>query len=146
MKYDAILCIDNDILCEAIDDRMFAATPTMGAATQTFHGPKDWDDPKLYTSFNFGRSLRSQLSDVGNGFSCKVNDFGKWVTVEMTHNNQVTGRSASKTFLIVFKQKGNGLVLSTHNRYRTISGVDQAVSYIRSASSSLQSATGQKIG
>jgi hypothetical protein len=81
---------------------------------------------------------------MGNDFSSRVTDFGKWVTVDISHHNHITGRTSSKTFLIVFQQKGDGIVLSTHNRYRTISGVDQAASYIKSVASSLQNNTQSK--
>ena len=83
---------------------------------------------------------------MNNGFSAEVVDFKKWVTVRVTHSNHITGKSASKTFLIVFKQKGDGIVLSTHNKYRTISGVDQAASYIRQVCNSLTNETNNKIG
>lgn len=141
MKYDAILCID-EMVCED-DSRLFARKQPSGV-TKFFKGSADYDDPKLYNNFSFGQTLRSLLNNMGEGFSCKVTDFGKWVTAELTHHNHITGRSASKTFLIVFKYKGDGIVLSTHNRYRTISGVDQAASYIKSAASTLQGNTQSK--
>lgn len=144
-KYDAILCIEPQINEGAYDDRVFGA----GGTTQPTRGFKvgiDWDDPKMFASNNFGNMMRSYLDNMGRGYSARVTDFGKWVTVDVTYHNYITGRSASKTFLVVFKPKGNGIVLSTHNRYRTISGIDQAVSYIRSASNSLESSTQSKIG
>jgi hypothetical protein len=94
------------------------------------------------------------LNDLNNwkqGYSANVTDFGKWVVVEVTHHNHVTGRSASKTFLVVFDggpkgtDKGGGMVLSTANKWRTISGYAQASSYIKSASGALESATSQKL-
>ena len=141
MNYDAILYLEEPIL---EDDRSYA-TKIPSGVTKFFKVAGSYDDPKLYANVAFGRTLASLLGNMTGGFSAKVTDFSKWVVVEITHHNQITGRSASKTFLIVFQQKGDGMVLSTHNRYRTISGVDQAASYIKSASSSLQNATQSKI-
>lgn len=142
MKYDAILYLEEPILED--DNRMQARNIPQGT-TKVIRGQANWDDPKLYNSFSFGQSLRILLGNLGGGFTAKVTDFSKWVVVEVTHHNQITGRSASKTFLIVFQHKGNGIVLSTHNRYRTISGVDQAASYIKSAAATLQNVTQSKI-
>lgn len=143
-KYDAILCIDPiDMVCE-VDDRMVARgkpQPTTG-----FSKYYNADDPKLYSYFTFGNALRQTLNNMGAGFMAKVTDFKKWVVVEVSYHNTITGKTSSKTFLIVFKQKGDGMVLTTHNRYRTISGVDQAASYIRSACGSLQSDAQNRIG
>ena len=144
MKYDAILCVNKDNMIYEDDERMHPKRTPSGI-DKFFKTAGSWDDPKLYTSFSFGQTLRSLLNNLGNGFNSKVTDFGKWVTVEISHHNHVTGRSASKTFLIVFQYKGDGIVLSTHNRYRTISGVDQAASYIKSAASSLMNSTQSKI-
>lgn len=143
-KYDAILYLEDSNINEAVDDRLQARRipGDVGGFSQYF----DTDDPKMHTQFNFGNALRSLLTNMNNGFSAEVVDFKKWVTVRVTHSNHLTGKSASKTFLIVFKQKGDGIVLSTHNKYRTISGVDQAASYIRQVCNSLTSETNNKIG
>ena len=126
------------------DRRM--ATKSTDTSPRYFHGSYDYDDPQMYNTYSFGRTLRSQLSGLGAGFSCRVTDFKKWVVVDMSYHDIVTGRTSSKTFLIVFKQKGDGIVLSTHNRYRSISGVDQAASYIRNVANSVKDSTQSKIG
>lgn len=140
-KYDAILYLDNEYITE--DERSNASRSTQ-AVDKYFQGSTNYDDPALYNSFSFGQQLKSRLNN-SDGFYCEVTDFKKWVTVRMSHHNTITGRTSSKTFLIVFKQKGDGIVLNTHNRYRTISGVDQAASYIKSAASVLQSANSSKL-
>jgi len=146
-QYDAILYVE-PILNEALwntpsDPRVHARkTPS---ATKGFEVGFNWDDPRMYASNTFGSVLQNSLSGMGRGYSAKVCDFGKWVTAEVTYHNHVTGRSASKTFLIVFKHKGDGIILSTSNKYRSISGVDQAASYIKSASSALESACQNKL-
>ena len=142
-KYDAILYIDSNIN-ENGDERIITRKP-MSGVTHGFTKSYDYDDPKIYANTSYGATLQRNLGNMGDNFSCRVTDFKKWVVVEVEHNNYITGRSASKTFLIVFQHKGDGIVLSTHNKYRTVSGVDQAISYIRSACSSLQNATQSKI-
>jgi hypothetical protein len=142
-KYDAILYIDSDNMITEMD-RKNAGRPVSGV-NRFFQGSANWDDPKLYSSMSFGQLLKSTLNNMGGGWSCKVTDFKKWVVVEMSHHDTVTGRSSSKTFLIVFQEKGNGLVLSTHNKYRSISGVEQAISYIKSASNALKDSNQNKL-
>lgn len=157
-KYDAVLVYDaNDFITEA----SFAgsAGDTRGSKV-VGSGPgltmaKDvhfyYDDPALYASNAFGKMMASELNSWRSGYSAKVSDFGKWVIVEVTNHNHITGRSASKTFLVVFNadvkgaDKSTGIVLTTANKYRTISGYGQAVNYIKSISTSLESTTSQKL-
>ena len=142
-KYDAILVIENPIN-ESTDKRMYNKGQTRDV-TRSF--TQYWsDDVKLYSTFSFGNAVRQSLNGMGAEYSCQVTDFKKWVVVTVTHSNMITGKSASKTFLIVFDQNKDGIVLSTHNRYRSISGVEQACSYIRNVCNSLASDTQNKIG
>ena len=142
-RYDAILCIDeNQMIFE--DDRMYATK--IPSQTKGFGRYYNADDPKMYAYYTFGNILRQSLSNMSPGYSCKVTDFKKWVVVDVTYHNHITGKSSSKTFLIVFKHKGDGIVLSTHNKYRSISGVDQAISYIKSVCGSLQNDAQNRIG
>lgn len=141
MNYDTILYIE-PLINE--DER----TPSTRVPDISWHGVTkytDWDDPKLYAANAFGRLMQSELNSMGSEFSAEVSDFGKWVVVKMNHHNFVTGRTSSKTFLVVFKQKNDGLVMSTANKWRSISGYGQAVSYIKSAAQSLKSSSGNKI-
>lgn len=150
-KYDAILvCSYNDIINEAYgDERSYTGA---GYGKNAGKVPYLWyDDPRLYASNAFGRMMLAELNSWKQGYSAKVSDFGKWVVVEVTYHHHVTGRSASKTFLVVFDggpkgtDKGGGMILSTANKWRTISGYAQAVTYIKSVSTALESATQQKI-
>lgn len=138
-KYDAILHITQAV--NENDPRSY----NKGKYMSTTVGPFA-DDPKLYNYFSFGNAISRSLNGMGNGYSCQVTDFKKWVVVTVTHNNVITGRSSSKTFLVVFGPDKDGIILSTHNRYRSISGVDQAITYIRSACQSLSSDTQNRIG
>ena len=142
-KYDAILCVEPNIN-EAVDDRVYARKNP--GITKGFSQYYDTDDPKMYDQFTFGNMMRQSLNNMGNGFSAEVTDFKKWVVVKVSYHNHITGKTSSKTFLIVFKYKGDGIVLSTHNRYRTISGADQAISYIKSSMNSLTNDTQNRIG
>jgi hypothetical protein len=152
-KYDAVLIcnIDNDdFIKESYGDERSYAGANIGKNVGKV--PYMWyDDPKLYASNAFGRMMQNDLNNWRKGYSAKVTDFGKWVVVDVTYHNVITGRSASKTFLVVFDggPKGTdpagGMVLSTANKWRTISGYSQASSYIKAASGTLESATSQKI-
>lgn len=99
-------------------------------------------DLKLMTNWAFGRQLQRDLNSMGSGFTCQVFDVGGEVAVTITHCSATTGRSASKSFIIVFGSKdGTGIVKSSSTRWRTISGIGQAVSYIKSVASNLTSYT-----
>lgn len=141
MKYDAILYID-PLINE--DDRYNAKSkPDSGV-----YGPGkyvDVDDPKLYTNNSFGRVLSNTINGFGTNYFGEVSDFGKWVVATVGYHDHISGHTAKKTFLVVFKDKGDGLVLSSSTKWRSISGVDQAASYIRSVCSSLQSEAQRKL-
>ena len=139
--YDAILYVEPSI---NEDDRF----PTKTGIDASPHGNTSyvyWDDPKLWANNAFGRLLRNELNNMGNGFSAEVTDFAKWVVVKVNHHDYITGRTSSKTFLVVFNNKDAGIVLSTANKWRSISGYSQAVSYIKAASQVLRNSSSQKI-
>jgi hypothetical protein len=152
-KYDAILiCNTDDLVNESYGDPRAYTDPNAGYGRDAGKGTYFWyDDPRLYAQNAFGRMMLSDLNGWRQGYSAKVSDFGKWVVVEVTYHHHVTGRSASKTFLVVFDggpkgtDKAGGMVLSTANKWRTISGYGQAVNYIKSASTALESGAQQKI-
>lgn len=101
-----------------------------------------YQDPKLYASWAFGKQIQSYLTNVGYGYGCEVADFGRYVTVKVTYANPPTGKTASKTFLVVFDPDGKkGNIFQSSNRYRTFSGLSQAGSYIKSCVSSLRDKT-----
>ena len=142
VTYDTILYIEPAI--NEADPRSYAKRVPVGndygLDNKTYI---DWNDPRLWTSTAFGRVLQSSLTGMGAGFSAQVTDFKRWVTVVVSYQNLITGKGASKHFLVVFDKpdKPNGMVMSTANRYRSISGVDQAASYIKSASYALKDQT-----
>lgn len=144
-KYDAILYVDPSIDINEDDRRYTSPGKTPVGHDSYFNIAYDWDDPKLYDKCSFGQTLKTALNNMGDGWSCDVTDFRKWVVVNMRHHNTITGRTSSKTYLVVFKHKGDGIVMSTHNRYRTISGAEQAISYIKSSASSLRDSNQTKI-
>jgi hypothetical protein len=143
MKYDSILYVDDSNIFE--NDRMRGDSTWAADVKGMSNYPINIDDPKMYNSFTFGRMVRNAISNMGNGWTSEVTDFKKWVVVRITYYNYETSRSSTKTFLIVFKHKGDGIIMSTHNRYRTIAGVDQAVSYIKSSCSALENSTQNRI-
>ena len=141
-KYDAILVCNAEEMLQSINENYGDPRSYTGAGPGKDDGkvPYFWyDDPKLYATNAFGKMMLNDLNSFRKGYSAKVTDFGKWVVVEVTYHNVITGRSASKTFFVVFDggpkgtDKGGGMILSTANKWRTISGYDQASSYIRAA-------------
>ena len=139
--YDAILYIEPMVN----EDDRYPTTTTIDAGPHGNTQYTNWDDPKLWSSNAFGRILNNELNNMSTGFSAEVTEFAKWIVVRVSHSNYLTGRTSSKTFLIVFSNKDSGIVLSTANKWRTISGYSQAVSYIKSASQILKNSTSQKI-
>lgn len=141
-SYDTILYID-PMLTEGTDPRGYASRPPQGADKGLDYKYIDYNDPKLWSSSAFGKNLQSLLAGMGSGYSVQVTDFKRWVVADVTYHNFITGKHAGKTFLVVFDKpnKGNGMVMATANRYRSISGVEQAASYIKSSISSLRDST-----
>lgn len=139
-KYDAVLCVvpDPDMITE-MDDRALGANKTTLGTPQ---GPPGYRiDPKYWGSNSFGATVQQGLGNMGREWSCKVSDFKKYVVVEVTYHNMITCKSASKTYLIVFDEGQNGIVMSHMSKWRTISGYAQAISYIQSASQTLKNDT-----
>lgn len=134
MKYDAVLVFENMIN----EDDRFYGSPAKYDPLGAPEGQSDW---KLLDAFTFGKSIRANLDGLSSGYYNKVVDYGKYVIVVVGYHNIITGRSAEKTILIVFKNKGDGIIMSTSNRYRTINGVQQALSYIRATASTLPNLT-----
>lgn len=142
-KYDAVLYIETPI--NESDKRVYNKGK-IPSSTRGFSQYYTADDPKMYSSFTFGNAVRQSLNSMGQGYSCQVTDFKKWVVVVVTYSDIITGKLSSKTFLIVFNYEKDGIVLSTHNRYRSISGVEQACSYIKSSCQVLQQDTQNRVG
>ena len=140
-KFDYVLVVDNSLDESQTDKRVYNKNlPSVDYNPQgSYIGVRDL---KLMQSWSFGKMIQRDLSSMGNGYSCRVFDVGGEVAVTVTHTDAVTGRSASKSFIIVFDSKsGNGIIKSSSTRWRSISGIGQAESYIRSVASGLQSFT-----
>lgn len=98
------------------------------------------------SQFSLGSQVRSGLAGLGRGYVVAVVDFGADITVCVTYTNQLTGKVAGANFLIKCANKdGRGLVKCSSARWRSISNVGQAISYISSRCSSLQSQTGGQL-
>lgn len=123
---------------EADDGRVLGRSGATGAADQGPGGMIGRQDWRLYSGSGYGRRLQSSLSG-GNGYSYEVTDMGKFVVARGTYHNLATGKTISKTFVITFSDPKNGdaTVFATSTKWRTVSNVDQAASYIRSSTQSL---------
>ncbi len=152
-EFDGILVLDKSAVNEAgLDDVMGTGGGVDTRNVSVATGPNydkgaysqylNYQDPKLYANWTFGKQLQNYLTNVGYGYGCEVADFGRYVTVKVTYANPPTGRTASKLFLVVFDPDGKkGNIFQTSNRYRTFSGLSQAGSYIKSCVSSLRDKT-----
>lgn len=147
-QFDIILYFDGseENTFENVDQRNINRKLMKGSDEPLFGKYANVIDPKLYASFSFGKQLKNDINNMGKDYSCEITDFGQEVVCTVTHSDTVTGRSASKTFLIVFTNtKGDAYVKSNSNKWRSISGLGQAASYIRSVCSSLSSITQNKM-
>ena len=138
-----VLYIQPEELNEAADRRSVNSRHINGL-DQGPNGVVNYDDPKLYTATNFGRQLQTMLSN-SNNFWAEVSDFGRYVVVTAGYHNTVSGRSATKHFVIAFDPDGVGTVFTSATKWRSISGVSQAASYIKSACNPLESSASNKI-
>ena len=147
-KFDMIISVEPSLedINEDGDARKFATTGPTSYNAYDNTSPSTGYDPSVYSQLAFGNTLRSSLGNIGTGWIAEVSDFKKWVVVNMSYHSTVSGRTCSKIFLIVFNGKnGDGMVFSTSNKWRSVSGVDQCASYIRSASSVLRSDADKRI-
>lgn len=107
-----------------------------GASGAIDYGPggviNAWDW-RLYSGSGYGKRLQAMLGG-GNGYSYEITDMGQYVSVRGTYHSLATGKTTTKTFIIVFDNPkyGDGKVFATSTKWRTVSNVDQAASYIRS--------------
>lgn len=125
-------------ITEADDGRVQGRKGYTGMADQGPGGMIGRQDWRLFSGSGYGRRLQSSLPG-GNGYSYDVTDMGKYVVVRGTGHNLATGKTVSKTFVIVFEDPkyGDATVFATSTKWRTVSTVDQAASYIRSTIQSL---------
>jgi hypothetical protein len=89
---------------------------------------------------SFGGFIRAGLSGLGVGYSAQVVDFGEVVSVTVSHTNTQTGKSASQSFVIIWRgprAKYVYTVYSSSARYRHCNDYNQAISFIRSKTSAL---------
>ena len=138
-----VLYIQSENLNEGADRRS-VNTKMVNGLDRGPNGIVNYDDPRLYTATNFGRQLQTMLSN-SNNFWAEVSDFGRYVVVTAGYHNTVSGRSATKHFVIAFDPDGVGTVFTSATKWRSISGVSQAASYIKSACNPLESSASNKI-
>ena len=125
-------------------------TPHIDETTKNwFIGDTDTGILAQGTNGKDGKSIKSITKDknnnIGNGLWAEVSDFGKYVTVVAGYHNTVSGRSSTKHFIIVFQKDGVGTIFTSSTKWRTISGVGQAASYIKSLSGAIESSAANKI-
>lgn len=142
MIFDTILELDNNLVNEKKDPRLGdlkIGTKTISASPE-FTGQAWFMNP--YDNFSLGSYVRSGLESLGRGFSTQVFDFGSDIMIHIEYYDIGTCKTAGANFLIkILNKKGEGCVKSSSNRYRTITTIGEAISYISSRAKSLSSYT-----
>lgn len=141
-KYDAILIFNNQL--------NEASRIKPGVNNASHRGPNNYvdvDDPAHYTSNAIGRIISQSIDNMGYGYFGEVTDFGKWVVVTVGYHSYITGRSCTKTFLVVFNNDKNysSVVMSSSTKWRTITNHSEAVTYIRAAANQLASEANKRL-
>ena len=115
------------------DGRRLGKSSAMGTLDMGPKGVINAYDWRVWSNAGFGRMLRNSLPS-GAGYWSEVLDCGKYLSVKVGYSSVATGKSVSKTFLIVFDdpRQGDGTIYATSTRWRTISNYSQAASYIGS--------------
>lgn len=134
MEVEAVLYIDRPIN-EMFDPRTVGKKGPQGASLTGPGGKTSLTDYRAWSSAGFGQRLQSSLASLGRGYSAEVTDFGQYVSVRASYHNTVTGKTISKTYVVVFDDinSGDGRVMVTSQKWRSISSFDQAASYIGSS-------------
>lgn len=93
-----------------------------------------------------GPIIRTQLSSLGKGYNIECIDFGSDIVIKITYTNIQTGRTSGQSFLLKLSStKGEGIIKSSEIRYRTVSNLVNAVSYIKTKAGSLKQQTSSVI-
>lgn len=134
MEAEAVLYFSEPIN-EIFDPRTVGKKGPQSAALTGPGGQTSLTDWRAWSSAGFGQRLQSSLSNLGKGYSAEVTDMGQFIAVRASYHNTVTGKGVNKTYIIVFDHidKGDGRVMVTSQKWRTISSYDQAASYIISS-------------
>jgi hypothetical protein len=150
--FDAILYLDNSLQDDIFERGLGVDTRTINTripntADKFADGNHAYAiNPSLYASWSYGNQLKRSIQSWSSNYSCEVADFGQEIAVTVTHCEPATGRTASKTFLIIFTNtKGDAYVKNHSSKWRSVSGIGQAESYIKSVCSALSNSTQSKM-
>ncbi len=140
---DNIFLIYDPPINEGTDDPRMSVGPDswrMGSdmGTDAF----DW---RTWQDTSFGRTLTNRLHSAGINVS--VFDAGKTLSVTAGLEDSATGKTVTKTFIVVFaqpKKKGDaipgyGMIWKSSTKFRTFSSIDQVANYVSSYVRSLVS-------
>ncbi len=113
------------------DNRVQGTSGATGAVTTGPGGVINAYDWRVWNASGFGRQLQGALQ-AGRGYSFEVTDFGQYVSCRASFHSVATGKSITKHFVVAFDnpKRGDGKVFATSTKWRTISNVQQAASYI----------------
>lgn len=107
-----------------------------------FYGAYDY---RVWDGTGYGQILQREANPGGKGYSVDVLDCGQHISVTAHYQSPATGKKISQSFIVVLKspKSGNGTIFMTSTKWRTVSSVQQAASYIRSSIKTLANLANQ---
>lgn len=140
-----VLFVDPANICE-VDPRSGVYKNNMGGANQGpggWYGAYDW---KVWDGTGYGQRLQREANPGGKGYSVDVHDCGRQISCTAHYQSPATGKKVSQSFIVILNtpDKGDGTVFMTSTKWRTVSSISQAATYISSTIRSLASLADQK--
>lgn len=140
MSQPIYIVLNKNSFCENIveDHRVQATTGTQGYANQgknNQYGGYDWT---VWDGGSYGKMLRAAAHPGDRGFFIEVHDCGRFLSVKASYQSPATGKSVSQNFIVVLKDdNAEANVYMTSTKWRTVSSISQAASYIQQTIKSL---------
>lgn len=124
---------------ESSDPRTLAKGNTAGTLNQ---GPGGWYgayDYRVWDGASYGRRLQSEANPGGKGYSIDVHDCGAQLSVTASYQSPISGKKISQSFIVILQdpKTSAGTIFMTSTKWRTVSTISQAASYINSTIRSL---------
>lgn len=142
--FDAVIEVKNSLTEATLED------PTVNGFDPRVVqvGGNNWKDVFLryivnngnpYTAGTAGDKIGTALG-YGGGYSYDVVDYGSDCVVVARYTNRATGKTAQAMYLVKFTPQGS-IVKSGAMRYRIVSDLNQAATYIKSRANYLSQKT-----
>lgn len=128
-----------------VDSRAKAHGNIAGTSNQGpggFYGTPDW---RVWDGASYGKQVQRE-ANPGQGYTIDVHDCGQHLSVTASYQNPANGKKVSQSFIIVLQGTNNsaGTVFMTSTKWRTVSSISQAASYISSTIRSMAGSINQR--